>query len=118
MSNDELSNEVIFEINQLASKATTQGESRAIRIMMELFTCGRADFLLLRDDGIRKWWGSIIKESEQAVETRKQLWQNYLIKSKAYQRLSPEERKALGLKKPVRPKVVYDTMTEELELDT
>jgi hypothetical protein len=119
MSNiDELSKEVVFEINHLAGKASSMAETRSIIIMMELFICGRADFLLLRDDRIRKWWGGIIKESEAAAENRKKMWETYLIKSRAYQRLSPDERKALGIKKPIRPKIVYDTMRDDNEDET
>lgn len=76
----------------------------AKKIMIELVKAGYADFLLLRDDDISKWWGDIVAQAQAGLEKQKEKIRLYKVKCRAYERLSPEDRKILGLKKPVKPK--------------
>lgn len=76
----------------------------AKKIMLELVKAGYADFLLLRDDDISKWWDDIVSIARSGLENQKEKIRLYKIKSRAYERLSPEDRKILGLKKPIKPK--------------
>lgn len=98
----ELPDELVEELEAVI-KQDTMRESRATRIMLELVKCQRADFLLLRDDDVRKWWGQILKHVETTISERKRRWNEYTVKVAAYERLLPEERRALGIRKPSKP---------------
>lgn len=97
-----LSQELLTELER-GYAGNSIAETRLLKVMLELVKCERADFLLLRDDDIRKWWGKLLSESESRLEQRKRRWSDYRIKVIAYERLTAEERRALGIRKPTKP---------------
>jgi len=74
-------------------------------VMIELVKAGRADFLLLRDDVVSKWWDKMITTAQKAIYLLEEKKRIYQIKMAAWERLTVEERKVLGLvKAPTKPK--------------
>jgi len=74
-------------------------------VMIELVKAGHADFLLLRDDVVSKWWGKMITTAQKAIDLLVEKKRIYQIKMAAWERLTVEERKVLGLvKAPIKPK--------------
>lgn len=76
----------------------------AKHIMIELVRSGTADFLLLKNDKVSKWWRSVVDEATKKLDKKKADLLKYELKLSAYQKLSPEERTALGMRKPTKPK--------------
>lgn len=80
-------------------------EDMAKRIMEALDADGRADFVLLKDPEICKWWRDI-KEEEKRIQAeleRKQKAKEEKerlarLKTDLLNRLTPDEKKALGIK--------------------
>ena len=71
----------------------------ACKAMSELVKSGYADFLVLKDDEVRKWW-----EQHQAADLKAQnekAEKDRLAKARkdALAKLTPEEKKILGIKK-------------------
>ncbi len=84
-------------------------DQRANRIaktlMIEMVKSGHAAFLLLRDDEISKWWGGMVGVARKALEIKAEKLRIYEIKKVAWDRLTVEERKVLGIvRMPVKPK--------------
>ena len=74
-------------------------------VMIELVKAGHADFLLLRDDVVSKWWGKMVTAAQKAIDLLVEKKRLYQIKMAAWERLTVEERKVLGLvKAPAKPK--------------
>ena len=74
-------------------------------VMIELVKAGHADFLLLRDDVVAKWWGKMVTSAQKAIDLLEEKKRIYQIKMAAWERLTAEERKVLGLvKAPIKPK--------------
>ena len=74
-------------------------------VMIELVKAGHADFLLLRDDVVSKWWGKMVTAAQKAIDLLVEKKRLYHIKLAAWERLTVEERKVLGLvKAPAKPK--------------
>lgn len=73
-------------------------------VMLELVKAGKADFLLLRDDLIDRWWGSIVAAGRKAIEARDEKKRIYQVKMEAFNKLSDADRKILGIRKPTAPK--------------
>jgi hypothetical protein len=80
------------------------GWRMAKKLMLELVKSGHADFLLLRDDDIGKWWGEMVRQAQTAIDQRREKLRIYEIKKAAWEKLSPEHRRVLGLRKPIQPK--------------
>lgn len=80
------------------------GSKIAKKLMIELVKSGYASFILLKDDQISKWWSGIVTKASTAIADRKEKQRLYDIKIAAYDRLSPEERKILSIRKPVKPR--------------
>lgn len=76
----------------------------AKKIMVELVKAGYADFILLRDDEVNKWWTKLVDKATDAFEAHKEKMRMYEIKATAYEKLSDEDRKILGVRKPIMPK--------------
>jgi hypothetical protein len=76
----------------------------ARKVMVELVKAGRAEFLLLRDDEVSKWWGNIVTSASTAVETYREKMRVYKIKQAAWEKLTEEDRKILKIRKPIAPK--------------
>lgn len=82
----------------------TKPEKIARKVMVELVKAGRSEFLLLRDDEVSQWWGKLYNGVHEKFEKHKEKVRIYEIKLAAYERLSKEDRKALGIRKPQKPK--------------
>ena len=82
----------------------TKPERMARKVMVELVKAGRAEFLLLRDEEVADWWGKIYNGVHQKFAVHKEKVRQYHIKLEAYERLTKEERKILGIRKPIKPK--------------
>lgn len=82
------------------------GELQAITklIMIELVKAGYADFLLLREPKVAAWWTHMVSAARREIDKQKEAIRLYNIKIAAYERLSVEDRKILGLKKPIKPR--------------
>lgn len=105
---DILSNEILDFIVSGAGDADayylTKPEKIARKVMVELVKAGRSEFLLLRDDEVSQWWGKLYNGVHEKFEKYKERVRVYEIKLAAYERLSKEDRKALGIRKPQKPK--------------
>jgi hypothetical protein len=82
----------------------SKSERLARKIMVELVKAGRAEFLLLRDDEVSAWWNNLYSGVHQRIEKHKERVYQYNMKLEVYNKLSKEERKVLGIRKPVKPK--------------
>ena len=71
----------------------------ACKAMTELVEQGKADFLILRDDEVREWWEQHQIADRQAREAREKKEREARIRKEALAKLTPEERKILGIKK-------------------
>jgi hypothetical protein len=75
-------------------------------IMIELVKNERADFLLLRDEEVSKWWNDLVSYAAKSIEKDKKALEDYEIQMNAWNRLSEDDRKSLGLtRKPSKPKL-------------
>jgi hypothetical protein len=101
-----LSPEVIEYIQRNFDEDTywNKQERIARKVMVELVKAGRSEFLLLRDDEVSKWWGSIVGGIQSKIAKHKERVRLYEIKLQAYNKLSAAERKMLGIRKPIKPK--------------
>lgn len=79
-------------------------ERLARKVMIELVKAGRAEFLLLRDDEVSKWWGDIVGSIKGKIIRHKEKVRVYELKLQAYNKLTAAERKTLGIRKPIKPK--------------
>lgn len=82
----------------------TKSERIARKVMVELIKAGRSEFLLLRDEEVNQWWGKLYNGVHEKFQKHKEKVRIYEIKLAAYDRLSKEDRKALGILKPRKPK--------------
>lgn len=81
-------------------KAKTDKLARiACKAMTELVEQGKADFLILRDDEVREWWEAHQIADREAREAREKKERENRIRREALAKLTPEERKILGIKK-------------------
>lgn len=72
-------------------------ESFAKEAMRELVTAGLADFVLLRNDKLRKWWQEVVKKEMAEQAKREAIEHKKKLKEQALAKLSDEEKEALGL---------------------
>lgn len=87
-----------------SSVALQKSERLARKVMVELIKAGRSEFLLLRDDEVSGWWGKIVNGINDKIAKHKERVRLYEIKIAAYDRLTPAERKILGIRKPAKPR--------------
>lgn len=59
---------------------------------------GQADFVFLKHDGMREWWMARQAAVRQQEEAQLAKQRKAELKLRALAKLSPEERKALGIK--------------------
>jgi hypothetical protein len=71
----------------------------ACKAMTELVEQGKADFLILRDDEVREWWEQHQEADRKAREARERKAREAKIRKDALAKLTPEEKKILGIKK-------------------
>jgi len=81
-----------------------KSERLARKIMLELVKAGRSEFLLLRDDEVSEWWGSIVGGIQDKIAKHKEKIRVYELRLQAYNKLTAAERKTLGIRKPIKPK--------------
>lgn len=103
---DTLNNEILdFIIKGIGEDGyISKGERVARKVMVELVKAGRAEFLLLRDEEVADWWGKIYNGVHQKFQKHQERVRQYKVKLEAYERLTKEERKILGIRKPIKPK--------------
>jgi hypothetical protein len=103
---DNLSKEILdFIISGAGDTAyLSKSERMARKVMVELVRAGRSEFLLLRDEEVAEWWNRLYGGVHEKFEKYKEKVRVYEIKLAAYERLSKEDRKALGIRKPQKPK--------------
>jgi len=70
----------------------------ACKAMEELVKQGKADFLLLRDDEVREWWDKHQEADRKAKEEAAEKRRINKLKKEALAKLTPEEKKALGIR--------------------
>lgn len=81
-------------------------EERILRkTIVSLVKSGHATFLFLKDDETREYWSSLVNSASKTVRKRKEAWAKYETKLSVYNKLTEQERKALGLRKPVEPRI-------------
>lgn len=71
----------------------------ACKAMEELVKSGKADFLLIADDEVREWWNTHQEADRKAREAREKKEREERIRKEALAKLTPEEKKILGIKK-------------------
>jgi cytosine/adenosine deaminase-related metal-dependent hydrolase len=71
----------------------------ACKAMTELVKQGTADFLVIRDDEVREWWEKHQEADRKAQEAKAEKARLAKAKKDALAKLTPEEKKILGLKK-------------------
>jgi len=76
----------------------------ARKIMVELVKAGRSEFLLLRDDEVSQWWNKLYGGVQEKFDKYQEKVRIYNVKLDAYNRLTKEERKILGIRKPAKPR--------------
>lgn len=76
----------------------------ARKVMVELAKSGYADFLLLRDEEVAEWWNKIYGGVQQRYDKYVTKMKDYELKMSAYNKLTKEQRSALGMRKPIKPK--------------
>lgn len=95
--------------NEILSKTEKRNYIRlderiARKTLVELVKAGRAAFLFIRDDETRDYWTALVNEASAEVKKKKEAWRLYDIKQSAWDRLSLEDRKTLGIRKPTKPR--------------
>lgn len=72
-------------------------ESFAKEAMGALVEAGQADFVLLKNDKLRKWWQEVVRKDLEAQVKREASERKKQLKEQALSKLSDEEKEALGL---------------------
>lgn len=72
-------------------------EKFAKEAMGALVEAGIADFVLLKNDKLRKWWQDVVKKELAAQAKREAIQRKAELKEQALAKLSDEEKEALGL---------------------
>lgn len=102
---DTINNEVLDFIVECTEDYYVSKEQRIARkVMVELIKAGRAEFLLLRDEEIASWWGSLYNGAHAKMAKHKEKLRVYTVKLEVYNKLTAEERRSLGIRKPVKPR--------------
>ena len=70
----------------------------ACKAMTELEKQGRADFLLIDDTEVREWWEAHKIADAKAQAKRLEQQERERVKQEALAKLSPLEKKVLGIK--------------------
>lgn len=104
-ANGNLSPIIIEELSRPNSSMFAE-ERRSVKLMLALIASRGEFFLFLQDDAITKWWQGVVAEACKRVDARRVNWLNYRTKRDAYLRLTAEERRILGIRKPTKPTTV------------
>lgn len=73
-------------------------DEMAQRIMDALCQNGQGDFLLLQDDEIREWWNGVTGERDRIARREAEKRRREELRERALNKLTAEERQALGIK--------------------
>lgn len=101
---DHVSDEVYEEILRYTSSSSANTERLLTVSLVALVKSGRASFEFIRDDGLRAKWSTMVKEASTRLTKRKAAMQKYEQVMSIISRLTPEEKKVLGLRTPTKPK--------------
>ena len=72
--------------------------------MIELERNNISAFALMRNEPLRVWWEREIQRVTRRETRYQEAVRVYELKRAAYERLTADERRLLGLRKPTRPK--------------
>jgi hypothetical protein len=87
------------------NKRTLSKSERLLRkTIVQLYLSKKHMTLFLADDEVRMYWDTLVRDAKKAVDTRKEQWRIYDLKMSGYQKLTDEEKKILGIRKPTQPK--------------
>lgn len=96
---------VILEIIEKETAKLSPGFVRYAKLaMLELERNDMTSFVLLRNEELRAWWSAEIARVENRYNRAVQARLEYEIKLSAWNKLTPEDRKVLGVRRPVEPK--------------
>jgi len=112
MSDYTVTQEEVFEylgkaLDKARSSSYRMTNSLPCVIMIELIKAGYADFLLLKDEYVQEWWHKTYSIASEKLTEFKKKSKVYELQMAGYERLSPQERRVLGIKKPSPPTLDY-----------
>jgi hypothetical protein len=96
--------EALDIIEQQARKLSNGYVKYSKLAMIELERNGISAFTLMRNEPLRAWWEREIQRVTRRETQYQEAVQVYELKRSAYERLTADERRLLGLRKPARPK--------------
>lgn len=73
------------------------------KTIVELVSNNRSMLLFLKDDEVRTYRDKLVEKSRKDLAKRREAWRIYNIKLGVFERLTPNERKILGITKPRKP---------------
>ena len=91
--------EVILDEIALDTREDKMFESFAKAAMGALVAAGQADFVLLKNDKLRKWWTGVVSAERAAQIKKEAIEHKQKLREQALSKLSDEEKEALGLVK-------------------
>lgn len=95
----------ILNVIEQEVKSLTPGYVRYAKLaMLELERNDISAFVLLKNDELRQWWSNEITRVSARFERAEQARKKYEVKLAAWQKLTPQDRKILNLRKPLPPK--------------
>jgi len=102
MTHEIISPDLLTEIKYPYSSNTEH--DLLTRAFIDYVVSGGATGLLLKDDHYAKLWAKLRDSAQKRLDTKKRLISSYQIKIAAYNKLTADDRKILGIKKPSKPK--------------
>jgi len=101
MLDQELVDEILRDAN--VPGKINKNERILRKVIVELVSANQGMLLFLKDDEVRTYWEKLVQQSKKNLAKRKAAWRNYNIRLNAFERLTPNERKILGITKPRKP---------------
>jgi hypothetical protein len=96
--------EALDLIEQQARKLSNGYVKYSKLAMIELERNNISAFALMRNEPLRVWWEKEIQRVTRRETQYLEALRVYELKQAAYKRLTADERRLLGLRKPTRPK--------------
>jgi hypothetical protein len=97
--------EKVLDIIEAKALKLTDGYVKMAKLaMVELERNDMTSFVLLKHDGLREWWQKEFARVTRQESRYANALETFHVKMSAWERLTPEDRKLLGLRKPVKPK--------------
>lgn len=95
----------VLDIIEEQTKKLTKGYVKYAKLaMVEIERNDLSSFVLLKNEELRTWWTNEMQRVSRKEERHAKAVEQYEIKMAAWDRLSADERKILGIRKPIRPK--------------